>query len=156
MDFDDLDDPFQAPQPKPSRFAPKAARFQPKSTKGPGLKVEPKVETPVVVKKEEDSHSVSSSSAAAEKMDVDGKEFLVKNGGDDSAELKEEEEETTNAMEEDDVEVDHVVAEYDVYYNPRDPATQVSEENCDQIGLNYFVVFCVDFNEIVVIIFCQC
>ncbi|KMT05799.1 hypothetical protein BVRB_7g166380 [Beta vulgaris subsp. vulgaris] len=104
MDFDELDDPFQAPS-KTSRFAPKSSKFQPKS-KNPA----PKSEPPVVVKKEDDSISLSSA-----KMDV-----------------KEEEErenpETSNVCDdvmEVDVDEDIVVAVYDVYFTPCDPSTQL-------------------------------
>ncbi|XP_021722141.1 DNA-directed RNA polymerase III subunit RPC5-like [Chenopodium quinoa] len=110
MDFEDLDDPFQAPKPKPSRYAPKNARFQPKTKNSGAMKSEPKVE----VKKEEDT----TVPVAAAKMDVDSVEL--------KEEVMEEREipETSNSMEED-VEEDCVVAEYDVYFTPRDPATQL-------------------------------
>ncbi|XP_021763359.1 DNA-directed RNA polymerase III subunit RPC5-like [Chenopodium quinoa] len=110
MDFEDLDDPFQAPKPKPSRFAPKNARFQPKTKNSGAMKSEPKVE----VKKEEDS----TVPVAEAKMEVDSVEL--------KEEVMEEREipETSNSMEVD-VEEDCVVAEYDVYYTPRDPATQL-------------------------------
>ncbi|KAL2897049.1 DNA-directed RNA polymerase III subunit RPC5 [Bienertia sinuspersici] len=116
MDFDDLDDPFQS-ESKPSKFAPKLSKFQPKTKAGvkvqPQPKAEPKVEPPpVVVKKEDDSASLIFDS----KMDVDEeRETPVKNGEGIMDAVMEE-------QEDDD---DHVVAEYDVYFTPSDPRTQL-------------------------------
>ncbi|XP_057549523.1 uncharacterized protein LOC130827712 isoform X2 [Amaranthus tricolor] len=125
MEFNDLDNPFKAQsKPSTSRFAPKSSRFQPK-TKQPPVKLEPKPELEPALErmnvKEEDSHTISSVGDA--KVDID-EDFLEKKGG-TTVELKEEEEagvpESSVAMEEDDV----VVAEYDVYFNPPDPSSEL-------------------------------
>lgn len=137
MDFDDLDDVIQAPPPKQSKsvsFQPKVKQSTAKTeSKVPPppqpMKAEPPVAETAVVTKEKDSCSLSAAAAAAAKMDVD-EEFSGKNA--DNSEVKEEEDreipETLNVagdFMDEDVEEDYVVAEYDVYYTPRDPATQL-------------------------------
>jgi hypothetical protein len=145
MEFNDLDNPFKQSKPSTSRFAPKSSRFQPKTKQTP-VKPEPKPElvpTPERVNvKEEDSHTISSVGDA--KMGID-EDFSAKNGG-ITIELKEEEEagvpESSVAIEEDDV----VVAEYDVYFNPPDPSSQVSQE-IEFIG---FKKMCFEWNLILI------